>query len=255
MRVRNLHEWDLNPKGARMVQDEFRSLVEERPIDLGSVRFVAGCDVSYAAETDRLYAAVVVTSFPELETVEEATAILDASFPYMPGLLAFREAPALSVAFRHLHCQADAVLFDGQGYAHPRRFGIASHMGLLLEVPTVGCAKTLLTGEQGKLAAKKGSKADLVDGSHGSEEVVGAAVRTRANVAPVYVSAGHLSDLESAIALVIATAKRYRIPEPLRRAHQLSGELRTRDLEAREGEEAAGLDAGVDGAEGVGTGG
>jgi deoxyribonuclease V len=163
-----------------------------------------------------MYAAVVVVALPGLEVVETKRAAARARFPYIPGLFSFRELPPLLAAFRQIRTAPDALLFDGQGLAHPRRFGLACHAGILLGRPTVGCAKSILVGEHGRLGRARGSVADLIS----SGEVVGAALRTRAGVKPVYVSPGHLVDLPSALALVLDTTSRFRIPEPLRLAHR-----------------------------------
>src|SRR5262245_60386391 len=169
-----------------------------------------------------MYASVIVLRLPAFEVVETADAVRDVHFPYVPGLLSFREAPALLEAFARLQTVPDAVMLDGQGVAHPRRIGIASHLGLWLDLPTVGCAKSLLTGRFGELGVSSGSTAPLVD----RREQVGLAVRTRDKVQPVYVSAGHKIDLDSALRVVLACRGGYRIPEPTRRAHLRVNELR-----------------------------
>lgn len=163
-----------------------------------------------------MYAMVVVVRLPGFELVETATACQVARFPYIPGLFSFRELPPLLGAFSRLKTLPDAVLFDGQGLAHPRRLGLACHAGLLLETATVGCAKSRLVGEHGRVPPRRGGRADLVlEG-----DVVGAVLRTRANVSPVFVSPGHLMDVDSAVELVLRATGRFRIPEPLRLAHQ-----------------------------------
>jgi deoxyribonuclease V len=189
---------------------------------------VAGTDVAYSRATNRLYAAVAVVALPSLEPVETVGVVSLAQFPYIPGLFAFRELPPLLQAFRRLHKEPDALLFDGQGLAHPRRFGLACHGGLLLGRPSVGCAKSRLVGEHGPVGPERGAFAELlVEGMS-----VGAALRTRRGVRPVYVSPGHLCDLRSAIDLVLAVTSRFRIPEPIRLAHQATIAMRQR-LEPR----------------------
>jgi len=193
---------------------------------------VAGADVSFSKYDPTLFAAVVVLELPEFREVDRASVIGTAEFPYIPGLLSFREAPVLLQAFEKLQTTPDVVLFDGQGLAHPRRFGLASHMGLLLDIPAVGCAKTYLVGEYESLGPKKGDWAPLVHRG----EVVGAALRSRDDVAPIFVSIGHKVDLETAIRVVMACLGGYRIPEPLRRAHLLVNEIR-KDHQEKEGKQ------------------
>jgi deoxyribonuclease V len=220
MRVAELHPWRVSTREAIAIQESLRERICLQPL-AGPVRLVAGADVAYSRATHRMHAAVVVVSLPSFDVVETRTASRLARFPYIPGLFSFREVPPLLAAFRALRTTPDLFLFDGQGLAHPRRFGLACHAGLLLGVPSVGCAKSLLVGEHGPLAAERGSRADLAFGGH----VVGAAVRTRDRTAPVYVSSGHLIDLDSAVEIVLAAATRYRLPEPLRLAHRLTTEL------------------------------
>lgn len=183
---------------------------------------MAGADVSYQKGGDKLFAAVVVLQLPTLRLVEQATVVARARFPYVAGLLSFREAPALLAAFRKLRARPDLVLVDGHGIAHPRRFGIASHLGWLLEVPTIGCAKSILCGTHGRLARPRGATSALVH----KAEPVGTALRTRAGVQPVYVSVGHLIDLDSAVEIVLRCAPKFRIPEPIRQAHMRVNKLR-----------------------------
>jgi deoxyribonuclease V len=171
-----------------------------------------------------MYAAVVVVSLPGLEVVETVGAVRRARFPYIPGLFTFREVPPLLAALARLRRQPDVVLFDGHGLAHPRRFGLACHAGLLLGVTAVGCAKKRLVGEHRPVPRERGAYAPLrLDG-----EAVGAVLRTRVGVKPVFVSPGHLIDTASAVELVLSVTGRYRIPEPLRLAHRATTELRLR---------------------------
>lgn len=228
-----LHSWDLTPREAIELQRRLHSRLVMRPVR-EPVRLVAGVDVHVPARCPapagaespspasgvRATAAVVVLSYPALEPVETAVAALPVAFPYIPGLLSFRELPAVLNAFRSLACHPDLVLCDGQGYAHPRRFGLACHLGLLIGVPTVGVAKTLLLGRHEPLGDSRGSWVPLLDGG----EVVGAAVRTRTGVKPVYVSVGHLADLASAVEWTLRCAPRYRLPETTRQAHEVAGD-------------------------------
>lgn len=223
MDIHPRHDWALTPERAITLQRELaREVIADHPLDLAAVRFVAGVDVSVKPDangTPISHAAVVVLTFPDLRVVETARHTMPTPFPYIPGLLSFREAPALIEAFRKLRAVPDVFLFDGMGRAHPRRLGIASHLGLWLNAPTIGVGKTLLVGRHGHLPAERGAHALLVD----RDEVIGAALRTRATAKPVYVSVGHLCDLPSALALVMACTGRFRLPEPIRAAHQAAG--------------------------------
>ncbi len=201
-----------------MQRDLRAEVVTDLPLDLASVRLVAGVDVSVKDGVSQ--AAVVVVTFPDLRPVETVRARRPTPFPYVPGLLSFREGPVLEEAFGQLAAEPDVLLFDGSGYAHPRRMGLACHMGLWLERPTLGCAKTRLTGRHEAVPEEKGGWAPLLD----KGEVVGAALRTRRGTNPVFVSAGHRIDLASALAVTLACTPRFRLPEPIRLAHAAAGE-------------------------------
>ena len=220
MHIRHRHDWNISPSEAVALQRELRrEIVADRPIDLAGLRLVAGVDVS--VKENRSQAAVVVLSFPELRPLETVRSERPTPFPYIPGLLSFREGPVLEEAFAKLRLEPDVFVFDGMGIAHPRRIGIASHMGLWLERPSIGCGKTLLTGRYRDLGAEKGAWAPLIDRG----DVIGAAVRTRAGTNPVFISPGHLADLPSAIELVLRCSPRFRLPEPIRFAHKAAGEF------------------------------
>jgi deoxyribonuclease V len=180
---------------------------------------IAGIDVSVARFSKAGRAAVVVLSYPELEIIDMATSEGEISFPYVPGLLSFREMPLILKAWEKLRTMPDLILADGQGIAHPRRLGIASHLGLTLDIPSIGCAKSRLIGEHGPLAAEAGSFSLLTD----HDEIIGAAVRTRLSINPVYVSIGHKIDLESSITWVLNCCRGVRLPEPTRLAHIAAG--------------------------------
>jgi deoxyribonuclease V len=207
----------LTPKEAAALQTQLRDCVvrEDR---LGPVRHVAGVDVGFERDGAVTRAAVAVLRFPELALVEHAIARLPTSFPYVPGLLSFREAPAVLEAFARVRTRPDLILYDGQGVAHPRRIGIASHVGLLLDLPSIGVAKTRLIGEHGRVPLTKGRWTPLRDG----DEIVGAVLRTRSHVKPLYVSIGHRVSLDTAIRYVMACVTRYRLPETTRFAHRLA---------------------------------
>lgn len=220
MNVIRRHSWALTPQEAVTLQKTLRAeVVSDRPIDLDAVQLVAGVDVS--VKNNHSQAAVVVVTFPDFRPVETVLARRPTPFPYISGLLSFREGPVLEEAFEKLQTVPDVLLFDGMGIAHPRRIGIASHMGLWLDKPTVGCGKTLLCGRHGPLPETKGAFAPLVD--HG--DVIGAAVRTRTAKNPMFISPGHLADLPTAIELVLRCAPKYRLPEPIRLAHNAAGDF------------------------------
>jgi deoxyribonuclease V len=211
------HPWDVTPAQARAIQVDGRGRViaEDR---LGDVRRVAGIDVGFEQDGAISRAAVVVLDFPELHLVESAVARLPTRFPYMPGLLSFRETPAVLEALGRLSERPDLLLCDGQGYAHPRRFGLACHLGVLTGLPSIGVAKSRLIGTHGALPEQKGAWVPLRDG----DETVGAVLRTRDGVAPLYVSIGHRVSLPTAIRWVLACTTRYRLPETTRHAHRLA---------------------------------
>ena len=214
-----LHEWKLTPEQAIALQRELagRIILEDR---LGEVRHVAGVDMAINEENERAHAAVVLLTYPELEVVERHIYEEPLRMPYIPGLLSFREAPCVLGAFRKLRQSPDLVMVDGQGIAHPRRIGIAAHLGLWLELPTIGCAKSILTGTYDKaaLGEEAGSYVPLTH----KKEVIGAVVRTRTRVNPMIISPGHLISLETSIKYVLACSKGYRLPEPTRLADKLS---------------------------------
>ena len=221
MRVEKLHGFDVSPAEARRLQAELASRVVAGPaLDLGQVRYVAGADVS--TQGDMAYATVAVLEFPGLSVVEVRGFEAPLEFPYVPGLLSFREMPSILGALEKVETAVDVVVLDAQGIAHPRRLGLASHVGLFLDVPTVGCAKSVLVGKFEDPDPEKGSTTDLVHRG----EVVGKVVRTRERVSPVYVSVGSGIDLGSSVELVLASATRYRLPEPTRQAHKAANRLR-----------------------------
>lgn len=217
MRRRLRHRWRLSPKQAIALQGRLAPRVERRD-RLDEVRTVAGVDVGYDEECGMARAAVVALSFPGLRPVDWAVARVPVRFPYVPGLLSFREIPAALAAFERLRRMPDLILCDGQGIAHPRRFGIASHLGLLLDRPTIGVAKTRLVGEHRVPAQRRGAWTPLTDAG----EVIGAVLRTRAGARPLYVSIGHRVSLATALAWVLACTPRYRLPETTRAAHRLA---------------------------------
>ncbi len=219
MRAVSLHPWRVSYAEAVAIQNSCRDRVRIEPLEPRPV-LVAGADVASSRRTHRMYAAIVVVRLPDFEVVEVAGAAMSARFPYIPGLFSFREVPPLLRAFARLRTRPDAILFDGHGRAHPRRFGLACHAGVLLDCPSVGCAKSILVGEHVPVGLSRGARAPLVAGG----ETIGAALRTRPGVRPVYVSVGHRVDLDSAVRLVLATTRGFRLPDPIRRAHQATAE-------------------------------
>lgn len=221
MKIHRLHSWDVSPKEAVALQRELAQRVDART-PLSRWKYVAGADVSYNRFSPILYAGVVVLRTSDMAVVEKRGLVFETGFPYVPGLLSFREAPALLEVFRRLSTEPDVVMLDGQGLAHPRRIGFACHVGLWLDRPTIGCAKSVLVGQYTRLGQRRGAVVPLRD----REEVVGMAVRTRAATKPVFVSVGHRADLPSAVRLVLETCRGYRVPEPTRQAHLLVNSLR-----------------------------
>ena len=213
MQIKNLHEWKLSPKEGSALQEQLAGRVKRKPLPK-SIDLVAGADVAFSRRHERFFATVIVLTFPGLEVVEQASAWVRPTFPYVPGLLSFREGPALTKAFSKIKSDPDVMIFDGQGIAHPRRLGLAAHMGLWLGKPTVGCAKSRLIGEHQQPGEKKGQTARLMD----KGEKIGEVLRTRDNVKPVYVSPGHLSDFKTSTRLVLRCCTKYRLPEPTRLA-------------------------------------
>lgn len=211
------HDWDVTPKEAITLQRRLAGLVE-RQDRIGPVRRVAGIDVGFEAGGATTRAAVVVLAYPGLELLEQAVARVPTHFPYVPGLLSFREGPAVLAALAQLSAPPDLMLCDGQGIAHPRRLGIASHLGLLLDIPSIGVGKSRLVGSYEEPGPEKGDWTPLLH----KEEVIGAVLRSRRGVAPLYVSTGHRVSLETAIRLVLACTPRYRLPETTRQAHRLA---------------------------------
>jgi deoxyribonuclease V len=214
-----MNKWDVSPGEAVAVQLKLRRAVrmeyEQAPIHL-----VAGVDVSI--DKDSAFAAVVVLTYPALDLVEASTFRQPLTFPYIPGLLSFRELPVILAAWERLRTSPDLVLVDGHGYAHPRRFGIACHLGVELDLPSIGCAKSKLCGVAGELASEYGATSLLYDG----EDVIGSLVRTKTGISSVYVSVGHRINLSTAIDLVLKCTRKYRLPEPTRQAHIVSNQAR-----------------------------
>jgi deoxyribonuclease V len=218
---KQLHDGDWTPREAVELQQRLRDEVRIAPL-AKEIRTIAGADISFNKFDPTIYAGVVVLSYPELEVIEESGVVSETKFPYVPGLLSFRETPSVLEAWSKLKTEPDALMLDGQGLAHPRRVGIACHVGLLIERPTLGCAKSVLVGKYDEPSTERGAWTEMVH----KGEVVGAALRTKRNVQPVFVSPGHLIDLEGAVNLTLGSDGGYRQPEPTRRAHLLVNALR-----------------------------
>lgn len=224
MHIKKLHSWDAAPKEAVEIQKQLRTMVAtENSLEEGSVSFVAGCDVAYSKSLNKLYAIVAVFSYPRLELVEESHAVCEATLPYLPGLLVFREGPPLLQAFGKLGVEPDVIMFDGHGLAHPQEMGMASHMGIILDKPTIGVAKTVLCGNYQEPHKKKGDSSPLLRA--GRE--IGRVLCTKSGVKPLFVSVGNKIDLETAERFVLSCCSEYRLPEPIRQAHLLSSKMRT----------------------------
>lgn len=221
MHIVSPHRWDVPPREAIAIQQSLRSRVVTAD-RMGTVRLVAGVDVGFEDGNRITRAAVAVLTFPGLELREQVVARRPTSFPYIPGLLSFREMPALMDAFERLRSTPDLVLADGQGIAHPRRFGIACHLGVLADLPAIGVGKSRLVGEHGVVPVDRGAWTPLVD----KGETVGAVLRSRAGVKPIFVSPGHRLSLGTAVDYVMACTTRYRLPETTRAAHRLASELK-----------------------------
>lgn len=215
--AKTLHPRDVLPQAAIALQTQLsRRVIRKGRIQPHEIATVAGVDTAYRQNV--ACAAVVVFSLADLKVMQEEAAAHPARFPYIPGLLAFREGPVILEALSRLKAAPDVLMFDGQGIAHPRRFGLASHIGLLSGIPAIGCAKTRLIGDYQEPQRAKGSTADLKDAG----ETIGAVVRTRTGVKPVFVSIGHRMDLNTCIRVILESCRGYRLPEPLRRADHLS---------------------------------
>ena len=215
LQLHHNHTWDLTPKKAIQLQQKLNQEIVFQPLP-EKIERVGGLDVRY--QNGQARAAAVVFDFATMKVVEQAVVEIEMGFPYIPGLFSFREVPPLLAAIECLGEMPEVWLCDGQGIAHPRRFGLACHLGVLLDLPTVGCAKSILIGSHPPLPAERGNVSQMSENG----EVIGAALRTRNHVRPVYVSVGHRADLDSATKLVLSCGRGMRLPEPLRLAHRLT---------------------------------
>jgi deoxyribonuclease V len=221
MKVKHLHNWNLTPKQAIELQKSLASEVQVRPFNK-KLKTICGIDCAFTDDKKNIIACVVVLSAKSFEIIETSYIVQAVNFPYVPGLLSFREAPACLTAIEKLKVMPDCFIIDGQGIAHPRRLGIASHLGLFLDVPTIGCAKSRLIGEFAAPLPGKGSTSLLMD----KDEIIGSVVRTRNNVKPVFISVGNKCRLSDAVRIVLDCCVKYRLPEPSRLAHQIVTRLK-----------------------------
>jgi deoxyribonuclease V len=221
MNIPLLHPWKVSPAEAIQIQEKLRKKLRFQA-PRTRLKTIAAGDVAYARGDDMTYAAFLLFTYPDLTLLESASAKGHASFPYIPGLLTFREAPVLLKAYSRLKARPDLIMIDGQGIAHPRFMGIAAHIGLILNLPTIGCAKSRLIGTHEELAPDRGKVVPLLVG----DRTAGMVLRTREGVKPVYVSPGHKMDMETSVKVVLSLCRGYRIPEPLRQAHIFVTHLR-----------------------------
>lgn len=217
------HRWDLTPQAAARLQLEMRGRLKKEK-DFGAIRTVAGADIALSTRGREAmgYAGVIVYSFPDLKEIERKSAQRPLTFPYVPGLLVFREGPALLDAFARLRTEPDLLLFDAHGYSHPRRFGLACHLSVVMDKPGIGVAKSLLVGDYREPPDRVGAWTPLVEG----EETIGAVLRTRPGVQPVFISIGHRVNLEAAVELALACTDGTRIPKPTREADHFVEQLK-----------------------------
>ena len=221
MRYKKLHPWKVTPAEGKKIQEELRERVVLHD-DFPRVELIAGADMSLDKKSNRGFAGVIVYTFPDLEEVERCQAHCELTMPYIPGLLAFREAPALLKAFANVEHEPDVIMFDGQGIAHPRWMGIATHMGLVLDKATIGCAKSRLIGLFDEPGPEVGDQSRLAH----DEKTIGVVLRTRRNVKPVFVSQGHKISLKTCVDITLQCGDGYRIPKPTREADHFVGEVK-----------------------------
>lgn len=221
----NKHPWDLTPTEAISIQKELQKLLIIEKLNK-NIKIIGGGDISFNKHSSEVYAGIVLLKYPEMIEIERSLIKTTVNFPYIPGLLSFREIPPLLKAWDKLKNQADIIILDGQGIAHPRRLGIASHFGILVNKPTIGCAKSRLIGHYDEPELTKGSHSFIYD----KDEIIGSVLRTKDNVKPVFVSVGHKLNLDDAISVVINCTKKHKLPEPTRQAHLIVNALRRGEI-------------------------
>ena len=219
MKYLNLHSWEVSPQEAIKIQKNLKSNIRLKK-SFSKIDKIAGADISYYQ--NKMIAGVIIFKFPNLKIIERQSFVASINFPYIPGLLTFREGPSILSAFKKIKNEPDIILFDGQGIAHPRRMGIATHLGLFLNRPTIGCAKSRLSGKYTSVGEQKGDYTPLKEG----EEVLGVVLRTRKGVKPIFLSPGHKIDLPNSIEIVLKCIVKYRLPLPVREAHIFVNQIR-----------------------------
>lgn len=230
MKIKNLHSWNVTYEEAIAIQQALRGklILDDKKIP-DKIRTIAGADISYSRGDNIFFAAAVLLEFPSMEVIEETSFTQRVTFPYIPGLLTFREGPPLLKAFEKLRTIPDVAIFDGQGIAHPRGLGLASHMGLLLDIPAIGCAKTRLVGQYSDVRNERGFYSSLIL----DNRVVGAVLRTKKNVKPVFISQGHKIGLERSVEIILSSCTGYKLPEPVRQAHLAVNRIRMKMIEVQ----------------------
>ncbi len=223
MKTNNLHSWNVTYREAINIQQTLREklILDDKNMP-DKIRTIAGADISYSRGDNIFFAAVVLFEFPSMEVIEETSFTQRVTFPYIPGLLTFREGPPLLKAFEKLRNVPDVAIFDGQGIAHPRGLGLASHMGLLLDIPAIGCAKTRLVGQYSNVRNERGGYSYLIL----EDRVVGTVLRTKKNVKPVFISQGHKIGLQRSVEIILSSCTGYKLPEPVRKAHLAVNRIR-----------------------------
>lgn len=222
----------LSPIEAVAIQNELRSKIELKPLDK-PITTIAGSDISFNKYSETVYAGIVVMNFPSLQVIETVSVVDEARFPYVPGLLAFREVPALVKCWEQLQTKPDLLVLDGHGISHPRRMGIATHFGVLMQTPTMGCAKSLLTGKYPEPANEPGAATDLVH----KNEIVAKVLRTKRATKPVFISPGNLITQDECLQVIMQCVRGYRIPEPTRLTHNFVNQVRILQGEKANNEE------------------
>ena len=221
MNYKRIHPWNVNNSEAIKIQNELSKLIILNNT-FNKIKNIAGCDVAYSLSLNRAYAAICVFSFPDLKKICEVTCVSYISFPYITGLLTFREGPALLKAFEALQEKPDIIIFNGHGIAHPRKMGLATHMGIILDVPSIGCAQRALYGKYKMPGNSKGLYSEILN----NNDVIGVCLRTKENIKPVFISHGHKIDLKTAVDIIIKCTIKYKMPEPVRAAHILANSIK-----------------------------
>jgi deoxyribonuclease V len=231
MTYENLHDWQVDFREACRIQNDLAGkIILENRFD--QLKTIAGCDVAYSSSNNRAYAAICIYDFPTIKKNSEILSISDVSYPYIPGLFTFREGPPLLKAFEKLQERPDVIIFNGHGIAHPRKMGLATHIGILLDIPSIGCTQRSMFGVKIEPGYFRGDRYDI---QNTRNETVGCCLRTRENVRPVYISQGHKIDLATAVDIILHCSKNYKMAEPLRMAHIAANRLKFIDQKTKNG--------------------